>query len=149
MSAADFIACFSAASAQIRNCSVANGARVVYDGCFLRYFPGSWRLIKIRPESSPSSKIGAIIGGAAGGAALVLLIVGLFVWFKLSKKRRAARRGKGTLKNGKVVAVKKLALGHSNRVKADFASEVTLISNVHHRKSYGKQQPLIDFYLVT
>ncbi|KAG6742187.1 hypothetical protein POTOM_055477 [Populus tomentosa] len=40
---------------------------------------------------------------------------------------------KGTLKNGKVVAVKKLALGQSNRVKADFASEVTLISNVHHR----------------
>lgn len=39
----------------------------------------------------------------------------------------------GTLKNGKVVAVKKLALGQSNRVKADFASEVTLISNVHHR----------------
>jgi serine/threonine protein kinase len=39
----------------------------------------------------------------------------------------------GTLKNGKVVAVKKLALGQSSRVKADFASEVTLISNVHHR----------------
>ncbi|KAL9344085.1 hypothetical protein Peur_064516 [Populus x canadensis] len=37
MSAADCIACFSAASTQIRNCSVANGARVVYDGCFLRY----------------------------------------------------------------------------------------------------------------
>ncbi|KAJ6960717.1 cysteine-rich receptor-like protein kinase 42 [Populus alba x Populus x berolinensis] len=34
MSAADCIACFSAASTQIRNCSVANGARVVYDGCF-------------------------------------------------------------------------------------------------------------------
>nr|TKS15556.1 hypothetical protein D5086_0000032510 [Populus alba] len=37
MSAADCIACFSAASTQIRNCSLANGARVVYDGCFLRY----------------------------------------------------------------------------------------------------------------
>jgi len=44
MSAADCIACFSAASTQIRNCSVANGARVVYDGCFLRYFPGSCKL---------------------------------------------------------------------------------------------------------
>lgn len=32
-----------------------------------------------------------------------------------------------------MVAVKKLALGRSNRAKADFASEVTLISNVHHR----------------
>ena len=44
MSAADCIACFSAASTQIRNCSVANGARVVYDGCFLRYFPGPCKL---------------------------------------------------------------------------------------------------------
>ncbi|KAJ6290840.1 hypothetical protein OIU78_026568 [Salix suchowensis] len=136
----------------------------------------------LKPESSPSSKIGAIIGGAAGGAALVLLVVGLFVWFKLSKKRKAARRGnifdatelrgatnysykdlklatkkfkeanklggggfgdvyKGTLKNGKVVAVKKLALGHSNRVKADFASEVTLISNVHHRNLMENSSP--------
>lgn len=294
MSAADCIACFSAASTQIRNCSVANGARVVYDGCFLRYersdfygettrdanreycgnkttsspdstfnttvagllgdlqvatpridgfFAASKREVAgsnvsvygiaqcvqtidsagcqacmevaykniqrcppnadgraldsgcfmrysdkpffadnqtidllpfLKTKSSSSSKKGAIIGGAAGGAALVLLIVGLFVWFKLSKKRKAAPRGnildatelrgatiysykdlksatknfkeenklgeggfgdvyKGTLKNGKVVAVKKLALGQSNRVKADFASEVTLISNVHHR----------------
>ena len=38
------------------------------------------------------------------------------------------------MKNGKIVAVKKLTLGQSNRAKADFASEVTLkISNVHHR----------------
>ncbi|KAF9664176.1 hypothetical protein SADUNF_Sadunf17G0129000 [Salix dunnii] len=294
MSAADCIACFSAASTQIRNCSVANGARVVYDGCFLRYersdfygettrdanreycgnqttsspdttfnttvagllrdlqvatpringfFAASKREVAgsnlsvygiaqcvqtidsvgcqacmevaykniqkcppnadgraldsgcfmrysdkpffadnqtinllpfLKTKSSSSSKKRAIIGGAAGGAALVLLLVGLFVWFKLSKKRKAAPRGnildatelrgatiysykdlksatknfkeanklgeggfgdvyKGTLKNGKVVAVKKLALGQSNRVKADFASEVTLISNVHHR----------------
>ncbi|XP_054797340.1 cysteine-rich receptor-like protein kinase 3 isoform X2 [Prosopis cineraria] len=40
---------------------------------------------------------------------------------------------KGTLKNGKVIAVKKLTLHHFNRVEEDFESEVTLISNVHHR----------------
>ncbi|XP_050227850.1 cysteine-rich receptor-like protein kinase 44 [Mercurialis annua] len=40
---------------------------------------------------------------------------------------------KGTLKNGKIVAVKKLALSQSRRAQADFVSEVTLISNVHHR----------------
>ncbi|XP_062150447.1 cold-responsive protein kinase 1-like isoform X2 [Alnus glutinosa] len=40
---------------------------------------------------------------------------------------------KGTLKNGKIVAVKKLAIGQSSRAKADFESEVKLISNVHHR----------------
>ncbi|XP_054796488.1 cysteine-rich receptor-like protein kinase 3 isoform X2 [Prosopis cineraria] len=40
---------------------------------------------------------------------------------------------KGTLKNGKVVAVKKLTLRHSNKVEDEFESEVKLISNVHHR----------------
>ncbi|XP_060185818.1 cold-responsive protein kinase 1-like [Lycium barbarum] len=39
---------------------------------------------------------------------------------------------KGTLKNGNVVAVKKLAM-FSSRAKADFETEVRLISNVHHR----------------
>lgn len=38
----------------------------------------------------------------------------------------------GTLKNGNVVAVKKLAI-MSSRAKADFETEVRLISNVHHR----------------
>ncbi|XP_054796967.1 cysteine-rich receptor-like protein kinase 2 isoform X2 [Prosopis cineraria] len=42
---------------------------------------------------------------------------------------------KGVLKNGKVVAVKKLTLRHlhSNKVEEEFESEVKLISNVHHR----------------
>ncbi|POO04119.1 Mitogen-activated protein kinase kinase kinase [Trema orientale] len=40
---------------------------------------------------------------------------------------------KGTLKNGKIVAVKKLAIGQTQRGKAEFESEVKLISNVHHR----------------
>ncbi|KAM4085267.1 hypothetical protein ACJW30_10G014000 [Castanea mollissima] len=40
---------------------------------------------------------------------------------------------KGILKNGRVVAVKKLVIGQSRRAKADFESEVKLISNVHHR----------------
>ncbi|KAG4975027.1 hypothetical protein AAZX31_11G214500 [Glycine max] len=40
---------------------------------------------------------------------------------------------KGTLKNGKVVAVKKLMLGKSSKMEDDFESEVKLISNVHHR----------------
>lgn len=40
---------------------------------------------------------------------------------------------KGTLKNGKTVAVKRLAIAQTSRAKADFKSEVKLISNVHHR----------------
>lgn len=37
MTASDCVACYDVAVAQIRNCSMANGARVIYDGCFLRY----------------------------------------------------------------------------------------------------------------
>ncbi|XP_038979622.1 cysteine-rich receptor-like protein kinase 2 [Phoenix dactylifera] len=40
---------------------------------------------------------------------------------------------KGVLKNGKIVAVKKLAIARTSRAKADFQSEVKLISIVHHR----------------
>lgn len=36
MTTGDCVACFDAAVSQIRNCSAANGARVIYDGCFLR-----------------------------------------------------------------------------------------------------------------
>ncbi|KAL5076968.1 hypothetical protein RYX36_015952 [Vicia faba] len=37
LSIKDCLACFDTASAKIRNCSASNGARLVYDGCFLRY----------------------------------------------------------------------------------------------------------------
>ncbi|KAH7653328.1 Non-specific serine/threonine protein kinase protein [Dioscorea alata] len=40
---------------------------------------------------------------------------------------------KGTLKNGTIVAVKRLAITKASRVQASFQSEVKLISNVHHR----------------
>ncbi|KAI9100028.1 hypothetical protein K1719_024246 [Acacia pycnantha] len=39
---------------------------------------------------------------------------------------------KGTLKNGKVVAIKKLNFRQFTRMEEDFESEVMLISNVHH-----------------
>lgn len=37
LSKKDCVACFNTASTQIRNCSASNGARLIYDGCFLRY----------------------------------------------------------------------------------------------------------------
>ena len=38
MSTKDCLSCFDTAQSEIRNCSSVNGARLVYDGCFLRYF---------------------------------------------------------------------------------------------------------------
>ncbi|MED6173852.1 hypothetical protein PIB30_063562 [Stylosanthes scabra] len=40
---------------------------------------------------------------------------------------------KGTLKNGKVIAVKKLFTGQLNKKDDDFETEVKFLSNVHHR----------------
>ena len=36
MSTEDCLACFAAARSLIRSCGAANGARLIYDGCFLR-----------------------------------------------------------------------------------------------------------------
>ncbi|KAL7135411.1 hypothetical protein ABFS83_11G093800 [Erythranthe nasuta] len=294
MSEVDCLACYDAAVSQIRNCSAANGARVIYDGCFLRYesnnffdqttLPGNVQICGNRTASQPSafnsnaltllkdlqtatpringyyaavvssngansssvygvaqcaesisqsgcsdcltvaygniqgclpntdgraidaacfirysdarffadnqtiditpflggggggnsSKTKAIIGGAVGGGGgLVLILVAFFLWYKFSTKAKASTRGnilgatelqgpniysykdlktatnnfieenklgeggfgdvyKATLKNGNIVAVKKLDISYS-RAKADFESEVRLISNVHHR----------------
>ncbi|PNY02866.1 cysteine-rich receptor-like protein kinase 2-like protein, partial [Trifolium pratense] len=62
---------------------------------------------------------------------------------------------KGTLKNGNVVAVKKLNLGHSGKMDEQFESEVKLISNVHHRNlvrllgccSKGQERILVYEYM--
>ncbi|KAE9598852.1 hypothetical protein Lal_00022403 [Lupinus albus] len=62
---------------------------------------------------------------------------------------------KGTLKNGKIVAVKKLLLGQSNKIDENFESEVKLISNVHHRNlvrllgccSKGQERILVYEYM--
>lgn len=290
LSEADCLACYDAAVAQIRNCSAANGARVIYDGCFLRYesnsffdqttLPGNVQICGNRTASpaaafsaqaqtllqdlelatprinkyfaatksgvvsggnltvygvaqcaetisqsgcqdcltvayrniesclpdadgraidaacflrysetpffadnqtidissflgggGDSSKKKAIVGGVVGGAGLVLIVIVLFLWFLLSRKAKATENilgvlelqgpnvysykdlksatdnfskdnklGEGafgevykaTLKNGNVVAVKKLNISN-NRAKAEFESEVRLISNVHHR----------------
>ncbi|RZB81129.1 Cysteine-rich receptor-like protein kinase 2 isoform A [Glycine soja] len=62
---------------------------------------------------------------------------------------------KGTMKNGKDVAVKKLLSGKSSKIDDEFESEVTLISNVHHKNlvrllgccSKGQERILVYEYM--
>lgn len=173
--------CLKVAYANLESCPPAADGRAVDAGCFLRYSNASFfaqnQTTNIAPflSNGDGSNKKAIIGGVVGGvAALFFVLVGLFVWFKRSRKPQAGDRGdilgatelrgpvnyrykdlksatknfsqdnklgeggfgdvyKGTLKNGKIVAVKKLAIGQSQRGKAEFESEVKIISNVHHR----------------
>ncbi|XP_058007215.1 cysteine-rich receptor-like protein kinase 43 isoform X1 [Hevea brasiliensis] len=173
------LACMQVAFTNVQRCPPIADGRAVDSGCFMRYsdtpFFADNQTINLEPflKTGSSGKKTALIGGVAGGGGFLLFVVVLIVWFKHSRRKKASRgdilgatelRGptnfsykdlksatkdfkeenklgeggfgdvyKGTLKNGKIVAVKKLALGQSRRAKADFASEVTLISNVHHR----------------
>ncbi|XP_034682923.1 cysteine-rich receptor-like protein kinase 2 isoform X2 [Vitis riparia] len=191
--------CLKVANGNINSCLPSTYGRAVDAGCFLRYsntpFFADNQTTNITPflEKGGSSKKKAIIGGVAGGVGLLLLISVLFLWYQQSRKAKAAPRGdilgatelrgpvnysyrdlkaatknfsaenklgeggfgdvyKGTLKNGKMVAVKRLFIGQPNRVKADFESEVKLISNIHHRNLIrllgccGKRSELLLVY---
>ncbi|XP_059623255.1 cold-responsive protein kinase 1-like [Cornus florida] len=172
--------CLTVAYGNIQSCSPDTDGKAVDAGCFLRYsetaFFADNQTVNITPflgSGGSSTKKKAIIGGVVGGVGLLLIVAALFSWYYMSSKPKATRRGdilgatelqgpvtysfkdlktatknfseenklgeggfgdvyKGTLKNGNVVAVKKL--DHvSSRAKADFETEVKLISNVHHR----------------
>ncbi|XP_062095470.1 cold-responsive protein kinase 1-like [Humulus lupulus] len=175
--------CLKVAYANLQICLPDSEGRAVDAGCFLRYSNASFfadnQTTNLAPflNNGGSSSKKAIIGGVAGGVGglALLIIVGIFIWFKrYSRKPHAIDRGnilggtelqgpvnykykdlknatknfseenklgeggfgdvyKGSLRNGKIVAVKKLAIGQTQRGKADFESEVRLISNVHHR----------------
>ncbi|XWS19236.1 hypothetical protein CRYUN_Cryun32bG0113500 [Craigia yunnanensis] len=172
--------CLEVAYANIQRCPPDADGRAVDTGCFLRYsdvpFFGANHTIDIRPflKSRNTTKKKALIGGVVGGGGLLLILGLLFFWVKTSRKNKPILQGdvegalelqgpliytykelniattnfseqsklgeggfgevyKGILKNGRVVAVKKLAISKSERVKAEFDTEVKLISNVHHR----------------
>ncbi|KAK2980776.1 hypothetical protein RJ640_009561 [Escallonia rubra] len=171
--------CLVVAHSNIQSCPPRAEGSAIDSGCFLRYSDASFfsdnQTTNITPflGGGKSSKKKAIIGGVVGGGGLLLLILAFFIWYLLPEKPKAARRGnilgatelqgpvtysykdlksatnnfseeyklgeggsgdvyKGIVKNGSIVAVKKLAIT-TGRAKADFESEVRLISNVHHR----------------
>ncbi|KAK6912366.1 Gnk2-homologous domain [Dillenia turbinata] len=181
--------CLQVAQNNIQGCPPSTDGRAFDAGCFLRYsdtaffadnqttnilpfLEGRGSLLSGVKGGSDSKK--AIFWGVGGVVGLLLLIGTFLVWYQRSRKPREARTGdilwatdlqgpmifrykdlklatknfseenklgqggfgdvyKGTLQNGKIVAVKKLFIGQSSRAKADFATEVKLIGNVHHR----------------
>ncbi|MED6118670.1 hypothetical protein PIB30_005143 [Stylosanthes scabra] len=176
----DCLACMNVGYNNLQTCLPHSDGRAYDAGCFMRYsqtpFFADNQTIDITPylKQGGSSKKWAIIGGVGGGVALVVILLALFAWYRHSKKPKRVPRGdilgatelkgpvnykykdlkvatknfskenklgeggfgnvyKGTLKNGKVVAVKKLILGQIEKMEDHFESEVKLISNVHHR----------------
>ncbi|CAI9110286.1 OLC1v1010284C1 [Oldenlandia corymbosa var. corymbosa] len=171
--------CLTVADGNIQGCLPNTDGRAFDAGCFMRYsatpFFADNQTTNINPYlgGGGSNKKKAIIGGVVGGVGLLLIIFALLLGYLLYRKPKKAQRGdilgatelqgpvtysykvlksatndfseenklgeggfgevyKGTLRNGSVVAVKKLNI-RSGRAKAEFESEVRLISNVHHR----------------
>ncbi|MBA0807428.1 hypothetical protein Gohar_023233 [Gossypium harknessii] len=172
--------CLKVALANIQRCPPDSDGRAVDTGCFLRYsdspFFGANYTIDLKPflKTRNTTKRDALIGVLVGGGGLLLLITLLLFWVRKSRNNMAVPQEdvegppelqgpltytykelnfattnfsqqnklgeggfgevyKGILKNGRTVAVKKLAISKSEKVKAEFDTEVKLISNVHHR----------------
>ncbi|KAL2333159.1 hypothetical protein Fmac_014372 [Flemingia macrophylla] len=171
--------CLQVGYNDIQKCLSKTEGRAYDAGCFMRYsttpFFTDNQTIPITDYLKPggSRKKWAVIGGVVGGGVILLILLALFAWRRSKKPKRVPRgdilgatelKGpviykyddlkaatkkfsnenklgeggfgdvyKGTLKNGKIVAVKKLVLGKSAKMEDDFESEVKLISNVHHR----------------
>ncbi|KAH1153203.1 hypothetical protein AAZX31_18G046500 [Glycine max] len=197
--------CLSIEQSGIQDCLPnTNGRGVDPQVCFMRYsetpFFADNQTIDISPflkqGGGGSIKKWVVIGGGLAGALLVVILISSFRWHrrsqspkrvsrstimgatelkgltrykyndlkaatkKFSEKNKLGEGGfgavyKGTMKNGKVVAVKKLISGNSSNIDDEFESEVMLISNVHHRNlvrllgccSKGQERILVYEYM--
>ncbi|KAI9073130.1 hypothetical protein K1719_044907 [Acacia pycnantha] len=175
--------CLNSQYNNMQTCLSSSDGRASSNGCFLRFSTSSFfpdnQTIHITPlKKQGSSNKGIIIGGVVAGVSLALILIALFAFIIIRRRKNAKMisvpRGdipgasklkgtvtfsynvlktatknfseenkigeggfgavyKGTLSNGKVVAIKKLTLHHFNKIDEEFESEVKLISNVHHR----------------
>ncbi|KAK8956387.1 Cysteine-rich receptor-like protein kinase 2 [Platanthera guangdongensis] len=109
--------CLQVAYTNIQQCLPAGNGRSVDAGCFMRFSnvgfslrgPVNFRYRDLKSATKNFSQENKLGEGGFGDVY------------------------KGTLKNKKVVAVKRLAVSQTESAKASFQSEVKLISNVHHR----------------
>ncbi|KAI9100208.1 hypothetical protein K1719_024426 [Acacia pycnantha] len=146
--------CLKTGYSNLQICLPFSDGRAFDAGCFMRYsttsiFPNNQKInttpfVKKGSSGNKWSTIGGAVGGDLTGISKLkgpvtysyddLVLATKY----FSEENKLGEGGfgavfKGTLKNGKVVAVKKLTSYQSKRVEEEFESEVTLISNVHHR----------------
>ncbi|KAL8120275.1 cold-responsive protein kinase 1-like [Apium graveolens] len=99
VSQGDCKSCLASAFTNIQNCLPQAGASSVAAGCFLRYSVTSFfadnDITNIMPyvqEGSSSTKT-AIVAGVVGAISLLLFLLALLLWYRLLRKRKAAKRG--------------------------------------------------------
>eukprot|EP00256_Glycine_max_P041691 XP_006591755.1 cysteine-rich receptor-like protein kinase 2 [Glycine max] len=138
-----------------------NGRAFDPPGCFMRYSETPFFADNQTIDISPFFKQGSIMGATDLNGPTKYRYSDLKAATKnFNEKNKLGEGGfgavyKGTMKNGKVVAVKKLISGDFNKVDDEFESEVTLISNVHHRNlvrllgccSEGQERILVYQYM--
>ncbi|KAG4975015.1 hypothetical protein JHK87_031836 [Glycine soja] len=172
--------CLSNQLSNIQGCLPnTNGRAIDPSGCFMRYSETPYFADNQTTDISLFLKQGpggsmrkwVTIGGGLAAAytlgATELKAVTKYKYSDLkaatknfSEKNKLGEGGfgavyKGTMKNGKDVAVKKLLSGKSSKIDDEFESEVTLISNVHHKNlvrllgccSKGQERILVYEYM--
>ncbi|KAI3921077.1 hypothetical protein MKX01_036056 [Papaver californicum] len=132
--------CLIEAHESIEICAPSTNATAVDAGCFMRYSDKAFFSAEQTMDLTPFLKAKGNILGATElrgpvnyGYKDLKSATGSF-----SEANKLGEGGfgdvyKGILRNGNIVAVKKLAFVESRRAKIDFESEVKLISNVQHR----------------
>ncbi|CAN1351676.1 Cysteine-rich receptor-like protein kinase 42 [Linum perenne] len=131
--------CLEVAVRNIQRCPPNGDGRAVDSGCFMRYSDSRFFADNQTTDLEPFLSKGDILGATELRGATMYNYKDLkSATGNFSPENKLGEGGfgdvyKGTLKNGKIVAVKKLIIGQNPRARTDFESEVTLISNVHHR----------------
>ncbi|XP_043715122.1 cold-responsive protein kinase 1-like isoform X2 [Telopea speciosissima] len=131
--------CLSVAYKNIEICVQESDSRAVDAGCFMRYSQTAFFADNQITNIAQYLNTGDILGATELRGPVNFSYRDLKIATKnFSEENKLGQGGfgdvyKGVLRNGTIVAVKKLIIGKSSRAKTDFESEVRLISNVHHR----------------
>ncbi|KAG5146576.1 hypothetical protein JHK84_032119 [Glycine max] len=131
--------CLSNEQTTVQGCLPNTNGRAFDAGCFMRYSETPFFSDNQTIDIAPFLNQGNILEGTQLKGPTKFKYSDLKAATKnFSEKNKLGEGGfgavyKGTMKNGKVVAVKKLISGNSSKIDDDFESEVMLISNVHHR----------------